>query len=93
MILLELYMYPRWGEDSVKNRYIWWEYSWRWGSAALMIMPPIEWPIKLRRKFGFPYCVSDMKFLTSSASFLPMALMSSSVDSSFAFEQRIRWWG
>ena len=45
MIELELYIYPRCGLDMVTKDNIWFWYSCRSGSAALMMIPPSECPM------------------------------------------------
>ena len=54
MIVLWLYMYPKWGEDSVMKLNIFALCSSKYGNAALEITPPNECAIILIFPSEFP---------------------------------------
>ena len=87
--LFELYMYPMWGELRliyVKN--LSFRSATKWGSAARIIKPPKECPIKLTRDRQLKGQKDCMYYLTSFARRSPISNKSPSVNSSFALDDR-----
>ncbi len=64
IMLLELYIYPKWGLDSDMYVYINSLYFDKWGRADLIMIPPIEWPINDNLKVLL-FAHSFIKFITS----------------------------
>lgn len=89
--LFELYIYPMWGElklTYVKN--LSFSSPSKCGSAALIMRPPSEWPIKLTLERQFIGQKDWIYCFTSFARRSPISKISPSVSSSFAPEAKKR---
>lgn len=81
-MVLELYMYPRWGLLNVMKLHIFFECSLRYGRADRLITPPRLWDMKLIFPRLFPGQYWLIWVFTSWANLTPISEMSPSVWSS-----------
>ena len=81
---LDEYIYPKCGDDNVKNVNILSWYLIKWGNAARIITPPNEWPINESLPSELLGHHSVIKFITSFERFKPNSIISPSVSYSFA---------